>query len=46
MQSQAEIIRRKLAEDRSASYRETVRVKVEYLEFDDPEFGKESLREH
>lgn len=34
MQSQAESIERKIAEDRSANYRGTVRVRFEFLEFD------------
>lgn len=34
MQSQAESIDRKIAEDRSANYRGTVRVRFEFLEFD------------
>ena len=40
MQSQAEKLVRKLAEDRSANYRGTVRARFEYLEFDE-----EGLRE-
>ena len=34
MQSQAQSIDRKIAEDRSANYRGTVRVRFEFLEFD------------